>query len=221
MIRNNKNTNVENKDVLEKAIVFIDGSNLYHSLSENCKRFDVNYEALAQKLTEGKQLFRIYYYNIMRDSDKNQQAYHDQQKFLSALYSTPYLEVKLGISKQRGETSVEKGVDIMLATDLLKLGWEDSYDVAILVSGDGDFAYAVKTVKDLGKHVEVAAFESNLSWELANIADKRHFFDVGYFSKLWNNKPAAKTPSTTKPKRSRWSLGIKKPVKKTVSAEKK
>jgi len=221
LIRNNKNTNVENKDVLEKAIVFIDGSNLYHSLSENCKRFDVNYESLAEKLTEGKQLFRIYYYNIMRDSDKNQQAYHDQQKFLSALYNTPYLEVKLGISKQRGETSVEKGVDIMMATDLLKLAWEDSYDVAILVSGDGDFAYAVKTVKDLGKHVEVAAFESNLSWELANIADKRHFFDVEYFTELWNNKPSVKASSTPKPKRSRWNLGLKKPAKKTVSSEKK
>ena len=61
MIRKNKNTDVENEDSLEKAIVFIDGSNLYHSLSENCKRFDVNYEAFAQKLTEGKQLFRIYY----------------------------------------------------------------------------------------------------------------------------------------------------------------
>ena len=221
MIRKSKNTNVENKDGVEKAIVFIDGSNLYHSLSENCKRFDVNYEALAQKLTEGKELFRIYYYNIMRDSDKNQQAYHDQQKFLSALYNTPYLEVKLGISKQRGETSVEKGVDIMVATDLLKLGWEDSYDVAILVSGDGDFAYAVKTVKDLGKHVEVAAFESNLAWELANIADKRHFFDVNYFSDLWNNKPNARASTTAKPKRSRWSLGLKKPAKKSVTSEKK
>ena len=220
MIRKNKNTDVENKDLLEKVIVFIDGSNLYHSLSENCKRFDVNYEAIVQKLTEGKQIFRIYYYNIMRDSDKNQQAYHDQQKFLSVLYNTPYLEVKLGISKQRGETSVEKGVDIMVATDLLKLAWEDSYDVAILVSGDGDFAYAVKTVKDLGKHVEVAAFESNLAWELANIADKRHFFDAEYFSDLWNNKPSAKASSTAKPRRSRWSLGIKKPVKQPVSSEK-
>ena len=126
-----------------------------------------------------------------------------------------------GNAKQRGETSVEKGVDIMMATDLLKLAWEDSYDVAILVSGDGDFAYAVKTVKDLGKHVEVAAFESNLSWELANIADKRHFFDVEYFTKLWNNKPSVKAASTPKPKRSRWSLGLKKPAKKTVSSEKK
>ena len=221
MIRKNKNTDIDNKDVIEKAIVFIDGSNLYHSLSENCNRFDVNYEALAQKLTEGKELFRIYYYNIMRDADKNHQAYHDQQKFLSALYNTPYLEVKLGVSKQRGETSVEKGVDIMMATDLLKLAWEDSYDAAILVSGDGDFAYAVKTVKDLGKHVEVAAFESNLSWELANIADKRHFFDVEYFTKLWNNKPSVKASSQPKPKRSRWSLGLKKPAKKTVSSEKK
>ena len=52
------------------------------------------------------------------------------------------------------------------------------------------------------------------------MAERTFSFPKEYFSKLWNNKPAAKTPSTTKPKRSRWSLGIKKPVKKTVSAEK-
>ena len=83
---------------------------------------------------------------------------------------------------------MEKGVDIMVATDLLKLAWDDLYDVAILVSGDGDFAYAVQAVKNLGKHVEIAAFPSNLSWELANVADDRELFTPEYFETLWSRR---------------------------------
>ena len=169
-----------------RVAVFIDGSNLYHSLEENCSRYDVDFAALGAKLCDGRPLLRIYYYNVLRDPDRNPQAYQDQQKFLSALYNTPYLQVRLGGSKMRGSMTVEKGVDIMLATDLLKFGWDNVYDVAVLVTGDGDFAYAVEAVKDMGKHVEVAAFPANLSWELANVADNRHFFTPEYFSDLWS-----------------------------------
>ena len=166
--------------------IFIDGSNLYHSLEENCNRFDLDFAAFSKKLCRGRQLFRTYYYNVLRDPERNAQAYQDQQKFLAALYNHSYLEVRLGVSKVRGETAVEKGVDIMVATDLLKLAWDNLYDTAILVSGDGDFAYAVQAVKDIGKHVEVAAFPANLSWELANVADDREFFTPTYFSDIWN-----------------------------------
>ena len=168
--------------------VFIDGSNLYHSLEENCRRYDLDFRAFTEKLCKGRPLFRVYYYNVLRDMDRNPQAYQDQQKFLSALYNTPYLEVRLGTSKMRGDVVVEKGVDIMVATDLLKQARDNLYDVAILVSGDGDFAYAVQAVKDLGKHVEIAAFPSNLSWELANVADDREFFTPEYFDSLWTRR---------------------------------
>ena len=198
-----------------RVAVFIDGSNLYHSLEENCKRFDVDFAAFATKLCNGRSLFRTYYYNVLRERDRNPQAYEDQQKFLTALYNTPYLEVRLGGSKMRGDVAIEKGIDIMLATDLLRLAWDDHYDVGIVVSGDGDFAYAVQAVKDLGKHVEVAAFPSNLSWELANVADAREFFTPGYFADLWSRKrsaPKAKADSNAEPKsgptrRRGWGLG--------------
>ena len=177
----------------DRVAIFIDGSNLYHSLDENCKRFDLDFAAFSNKLCRGRQLFRTYYYNVLRSQDRNPQAYQDQQKFLSALYSTPYLDVRLGASKMRGDVAVEKGIDIMLATDLLRFAWENLYDVAILVSGDGDFSYAVQAVKDMGKHVEVVAFTSNLSWELAQVADDREFFTPQYFSGLWSRKRGGRT----------------------------
>ena len=172
----------------DRVAIFIDGSNLYHSLEENCSRFDLDFAAFSKKLVGDRLHFRTYYYNVGRDPDRNPQAYQDQQKFLSALYNTPYLEVRLGASKVRGESAVEKGIDIMLATDLLRFAWEDLYDVGVLVSGDGDFAYAVQTAKDLGKHVEVAAFPANLSWELAHVADQREFFEPSYFADLWSRR---------------------------------
>lgn len=50
----------------------------------------------------------------------------------------------------------EKGVDVKLATDLLKLN--DIYDVGIIVSGDADYVPAVQNVKDWGKHIVNVSF---------------------------------------------------------------
>ena len=171
-----------------RVAIFIDGSNLYHSLEENCGRYDLNFHAFSKKLAKGRTVFRTYYYNVLQDPERSPQGYQDQQKFLTALYNTPYLEVRLGGAKMRGATTVQKGVDIMIATDLLRFAWEDRYDVAVLVSGDSDFSYAVQTVKDMGKHVEVAAFPANLSWELVNVSDDREFFTPEYFEDLWSRR---------------------------------
>jgi uncharacterized protein (TIGR00288 family) len=89
-------------------------------------------------------------------------------------------------------TPVEKGIDIMLATDLLYFAWNDFYDVALLVSGDSDFAYALQAVKNMGKHVEVAYFERGISKDLLNIADNRYLLNQSFFKGLWVRKRRAR-----------------------------
>ena len=169
----------------ERAAVFIDGSNLYHSLEENCGRADLDFQSFTNKLLRGKKLYRVYYYNVLQDPEKKAQGHQEQQKFLTSLYNIPNFEVKLGTAKYRGDQLVEKGVDIMLATDLLQFAWRDFYDVAILVSGDADFTYAVQVAKNSGKHVEIAAFPANLAYDLAQVGDDRLLLDADYFSELW------------------------------------
>jgi uncharacterized LabA/DUF88 family protein len=66
---------------------------------------------------------------------------------------------------------VEKGVDMRIGVDMLLQASKNLFDVAILVSGDGDLAEAVRAVKDLGKHVELAALAKGRSWELVQSAD--------------------------------------------------
>jgi len=181
----------------ERVIVFIDGSNLYHVLSENCGRHDVQFGKFSEKLANGRDLRRTYYYNIRQTSERYPGTGAEQEKFLHALYDTPYLEVRLGISKQRGEAMVEKGVDVMIAIDLVKNAYADLYDTAILVSGDGDFFPAIQAVKDLGKHVEVAAFRSNISAEAARAADLHLSLTKTYFTGLWMTRSAAARARTS------------------------
>jgi uncharacterized LabA/DUF88 family protein len=121
-------------------------------------------------------------------SNTTPDTYREQQEFLDILRKTPYLEVRLGSTKLAQGIPIEKGIDIMLATDLLYCAWHNFYDVAILVSGDADFAYAVQAIKNMGKHVEVAYFESGVSKDLLNVADYLHLLDRSFFRDLWAGK---------------------------------
>jgi len=181
----------------ERVMVFIDGSNLYHVLSQSCGRHDLQFDKFAIKLANGRDLKRIYYYNIRQESDSNPNIGVEQQKFLDLMYDTPYVEVRLGIWKQRGDIMVEKGVDVMLATDLITHAYKDHYDTAIVVSGDADFYPALQAVKDVGKHIEVAAFDMNMSAESSRVADVVNKFTKSYFTGLWMTRAQARSRATS------------------------
>ncbi len=188
-----KSSKASNLRENDRVMVFIDGSNLYHVLSQQCGRHDLQFDKFAQKLANGRQLQRTYYYNIRQESDSNPNVGADQQKFLDSLYDTPYVEVRLGIWKQRGDIMVEKGVDVMLATDVVTNAYNDHYDTAIVVSGDADFYPALQAVKDVGKHIEVAAFDMNLSAESARVADVVQKFNKTFFTGLWMTRAQARS----------------------------
>jgi uncharacterized LabA/DUF88 family protein len=179
----------------ERVMVFIDGSNLYHVLGQTCGRHDLQFDKFAQKLAGDRDLRRVYYYNIRQEAFEGGSNVSEQDRFLSSLYDTPYLEVKLGIWKQRGGTMVEKGVDVMLAVDLVTRAYRDQYDTAIIVSGDADFFPALQAAKDVGKHVEVAAFDTNISSEAARVADVHIKLTKTFFTGLWMTRAQQKQRS--------------------------
>ncbi len=172
----------------ERVAIFIDGSNLYHALEGTLKRHDLDFTQFVATLCGDRCLFRTYYYNALQDVSQRPDAFREQQEFLDTLRKTPYLEVRLGTIRTAQGTQMEKGVDIMLGTDLLYFAWKNFYDTAILVSGDADFAYALQAVKNMGKHVEVAYFEGATSRDLLNVADARHQLDKAFFASLWTRR---------------------------------
>jgi uncharacterized LabA/DUF88 family protein len=54
--------------------------------------------------------------------------------------------------------TTEKGVDTAIATAMMRLAWEKAYDVAVLVSSDGDLVPAVELLSLKGTRVIQAGF---------------------------------------------------------------
>jgi uncharacterized LabA/DUF88 family protein len=52
----------------------------------------------------------------------------------------------------------EKGVDTLIATDMIRLAWEDAYDLAVLATSDRDLIPAVDFLGQKGRRVIQAGF---------------------------------------------------------------
>lgn len=159
---------------MERVTIFIDGSNFYHCLRMNLGDRRIDFQrfanALCNRATKRK-LIRVYYYTVFLKEEDGIEKYKDQQRFLTKLRSFPYFDLKFGRLEKRGDTHVEKGVDINIAVDMLELAYSDAYDTAILVSGDGDYVAAVEAIKRRGKHVENVFFQKGGSYHLSKSSD--------------------------------------------------
>jgi uncharacterized LabA/DUF88 family protein len=163
----------------ERIMIFIDGSNLYHitkDLLPDKKPNDFDFEKFIKELVKDRKLVRIYYYNCPLDTSKNFEAYIKQQKFFERLKKIQNFKLVLCRMQKvliDGKIVYQvKEDDIHLAVDMVKLAYNDAYNVAILVSSDGDFAPAVKAVQEKGKEIENIGFENRFSYHLKQISDK-------------------------------------------------
>jgi len=66
----------------------------------------------------------------------------------------------------------QKGVDTLIALDLVRLAQTKAYDTAVLIAGDRDLAEAVRTAQDAGRHVIIAhPVGAGIATELRQLAD--------------------------------------------------
>ena len=57
------------------------------------------------------------------------------------------------------QTVGEKGIDVAMAIDILEMGLSDIFDVAVLVTGDGDFMPLIRVLMKHAKSVLNLYFE--------------------------------------------------------------
>lgn len=145
----------------ERVAVFIDGSNLYNGMRENLKSTRVNFTELIQQLLRDRPVHRTYYYNVPLTEDYDSELREGQARFFESLKRIPYVTVRFGRLHRRQDGSlVEKGIDVAIAVEALSLAFQNAYDTAVIVSGDGDYVELVETLKRYGKHVESAMFRN-------------------------------------------------------------
>jgi uncharacterized LabA/DUF88 family protein len=160
----------------ERVSIFIDGSNLYHSTKKLKVSDKINFQKLINELVLDRELIKVFYYNASLDLGANQEIYWEQQKFFNILRNIPKVNVilcKLRKTKRDGKVKYEmKGDDTHLVSDLVGEAYENSYDTAIIVSGDEDFISPIERIRKLNKRIENAYFSSSSSYNLRNKCDK-------------------------------------------------
>ena len=161
--------------------MFIDGSNFYHALKGAKLHVNVDFGRLGAKLTgEHRHHVHTYYYNtpLPRPREEDPQfpemdrQCRSQQRFFNALRFIPHLTFRAGrFQRLPGGGQVEKGVDVMLAVDMLTLAFKDRYDVAILISSDADFKHATEVIKfETAKTVELHQVVGSKAYDLITVA---------------------------------------------------
>ncbi|MFA5550746.1 MAG: NYN domain-containing protein [Trueperaceae bacterium] len=169
----------------ERVAIFIDGSNLYNGMRENLRNTRVNLAELINQLLRDRPLHRTYYYNAPLTEDYDEELRDGQTRFFESLRRIPYVTVRLGRLHRRPDgTTVEKGIDVSLAVEALSLAFQDAYDTALLVSGDGDYVELVETLKRYGKHVEASMFRNQSAGTLLEHVDVFHNLDELDWSRI-------------------------------------
>lgn len=169
-----------------KNIWIVDGAYLMKS-SEGRGKFD--YVRLKEVLEEqlGEQVHESYYFSAVPfPPSEPMDAFHNWMK--SAAPRGPRMRVKLHKLRDlfvecpecnyRFERQLQKGVDVGIVTQIMKLAVMNRYDRLILSAGDGDLEESISFVKDhLGKKVWLMGFEGTVSSDLQCTVDHVMWLD--------------------------------------------
>jgi uncharacterized LabA/DUF88 family protein len=144
-----------------RIAIFIDGSNLFYAALQ--LGIEIDYTKLLCRLTGGSRLLRSFFYTGVDTTNEKQQG------FLLWMRRNGYRVITKELI-QLPDGSKKANLDVEIAVDMIAL--VGCYDTAILVSGDGDLAYAVDAVSYRGIRVEVVSLRSMTSDSLINVADR-------------------------------------------------
>lgn len=182
---------------MNRVSIFIDGNNLYHGLRFIYGRIkslkDFNFGEFIKFLIRKRELVEVFYYNAELDKLRDLDKYSSQEEFFSKLRQIPKFNLILcKLLKRKIKNSDEyyyvlKEDDLHMAVDMVEGAYENRFDVAVIVSGDGDFVPAVKSVKRKNKQVENFYFKKSSSRNLKNYCDSSFELNKDILNQFFKN----------------------------------
>jgi len=157
--------------VSKNVAVFVDVANIFYAAK--AAGIDIDYVTLLKAATAGRDFVRAYAYTGLDPENDNQRQFH------AFLARSGYKVISKDIRKY-GDGRVKANLDIELVVDMLKTA--RNLDIAVVVSGDGDFASAIRAVQEMGVRVEVISFRGNTSSDLMDVADV--FLDIAHVARV-------------------------------------
>jgi uncharacterized LabA/DUF88 family protein len=157
--------------VSKNVAVFVDVANIFYAAK--AAGVDIDYVTLLKSATAGRDFVRAYAYTGLDPENENQRQFH------SFLGRSGYKVVSKDIRKY-GDGRIKANLDIELVVDMMRIA--QHIDIAVVVSGDGDFAPAIRAVQQLGVRCEVISFRGNTSSDLIEVADV--FTDITHIARV-------------------------------------
>ena len=155
----------------KNVAVFVDVANIFYAAK--AAGVDIDYVTLLKAATAGRDFVRAYAYTGLDPENDNQRQFH------SFLARSGYKVISKDIRKY-GDGRIKANLDIELVVDMMKTA--RNLDIAVVVSGDGDFASAIRAVQEMGVRVEVISFRGNTSSDLIDAADL--FTDIAQVARV-------------------------------------
>ncbi|TSC80746.1 MAG: hypothetical protein G01um101429_55 [Parcubacteria group bacterium Gr01-1014_29] len=166
----------------KRVAVFIDNSNVFHyiyDIRKSDKSWVCLYNPLilGQKLAGDRNLVYVGFYCVRPPSyllggnTEEQKRYNITKKYYGEIEKLSNVSIKYGDLKGTRGQLQEKNLDTQLATDMVTMAALDKYDIAILVSNDGDYKSAIENTKLFNKKIENLFFKGSLSMAIDGKCD--------------------------------------------------
>ena len=155
----------------KNVAVFVDVASIFYAAK--AAGVDIDYVTLLKAATAGRDFVRAYAYTGLDPDNDNQRQFH------AFLARSGYKVISKDIRKY-GDGRIKANLDIELVVDMMKTA--RNLDIAVVVSGDGDFASAIRAVQEMGVRVEVISFRGNTSSDLIDAADL--FTDISQVARV-------------------------------------
>lgn len=154
----------------QKAMVFVDGTNLFYRLKSEKLKVE-QLRPLLEDYVSPRQLARAYLYTVQQHRDEAKQRHGD------AFFNGIRVVLGDGIPLENGNIK-EKGVDALLVADMVYHAASRNCEYAVVVTTDTDFVHVLKRVEDFGCRTAVLSFCCKAPPRLAEACDDYRHFSV-------------------------------------------
>jgi len=157
-----------------KVKIYIDGANIFYT--QRKLGWSVDWKKMKNYFQENQDILEIRYYTGIKTNDEKMASF---LRYLDNIgissITKPVKIIKISnehpLRKTHNYTEIYKSnCDVEITTDILLERKE--IDEVVLFSGDSDFRYLIKKLKDLGKKVVIFSSRKTISWEIKLEASK-------------------------------------------------
>jgi uncharacterized LabA/DUF88 family protein len=160
-----------------RVVVIIDGASLFYSTSQ--LGIEIDYKKLLHHLTIGGSLLRALFYTGCDASNEKQKG------FLLWMRHHGFRVMQKELNRLPDGTR-KANLEVEMAIDMMQLA--SHCDTIVLISGNGELAYAVELVAKTGVQVEIVSLRTMLSERLLDVCDR--YVDLADIQEqIWIRRP--------------------------------